>query len=109
MRRSGTRTVSTVPAPGAPLKLQHAAQLVDPLANAEQAEMAAGADRPASMRQPAAVVAHRQLDAVRVEPQQDVDPPRAGVLQRVGERLEADAQQVVLVGRVEPPRRSLRR
>ena len=40
---------------------------------------------------------HRELDAVRLEPQQDVDPPRAGMLQRVGERLEADAQQVVLV------------
>ena len=57
-------------------------------------------------RQPAAVVPHHQLDAVLIESQQDVDPQRAGMLQRVGERLETDAQQVVLVEGVEAPRRS---
>ena len=46
----------------------------------------------------------RQLDVLRVEAQHDVDPPRARMFQRVGQRLEPDAQQMVLVRRVEPPR-----
>ena len=62
-------TVSTRARAWRAVELQHAAQLVDALADAEQAEMARRADRCAPFANPAAVVAHRQLDAVRLEPQ----------------------------------------
>ena len=55
----------------------------------------------------AAVVGDRQVHAVLAEPQLDVHP-RGGarVFDRVGQRFDADAEQVVLERGVERPRRA---
>ena len=85
---------------------QHASQFVDALTDALQPEMMTGEVlRPLPHAAP--VVLHHERQAALLEPQHDVDAPRARVLQRVGDRLETDAEQVVLVGGVEPRRRSL--
>jgi hypothetical protein len=56
------------------------------------------AGRVASLRiETAAIVLHDEVSGRRAEAQRNVDPLRAGVLQRIGERLETDAQQVMFV------------
>src|SRR4051812_35851098 len=87
------------------LDRQHTTELVDPLANSLKSEMMAGQIlRP--FAHAAAVVLHRDRDAAVLEAEDDVDPARARVLERVGDGLETDAEQVVLVRRVEAGRRS---
>ena len=105
-RCAGTATVTARAAARRAVDRQHAAQFVDALADALQPEMMAG-EILRALAHAAAVVLHHDRQAAVLEPQHDVDAPRARVLERVGDRLEPDAKQVVLVRGVEPRRRSL--
>ena len=44
---------------------------------------------------------HDEVGAVGTEPQLDIDAGGAAVLERVGQRLEADAQQMMLLRGIE--------
>ena len=84
--------------------MQHAAELVDPLANALQAEMRAGLScGPCPMPHPSSC--DDELGRVRGKRSMMSMRRAPGVLDGVGQRFEADAQQVMLVRRVEPVRR----
>src|SRR5512138_2803805 len=83
-------------AAGLALELELASHLVDAFANAPEPEPAGGrivVDR----RESAPVIPHRQVHHLVAEAQLDVDAPGLRVLDRIGERLEADAQEMVLL------------
>ena len=86
--------------------LQHAAKFVHAFANAEQPEMCA---RRVLRRQieAAAIVFHDELRVVGAELQRDVDLLRRRMLDRIGQRLQPDAQEMMLGRRVEPLRPAL--
>ena len=85
--------------------LQPPSQLVHALANALQAEVPVRRARVARP-QPASIVSHHEIRFVTAEAQLDVDAMGVGVLQRVGEPLETDTQEMVLLRHVQPLRLS---
>src|SRR5438093_499095 len=91
---------------GPAVQPKHATELVDALPLALQSEMVAG-QIIFYVAKASAVVANDEIGFRLAKAQLDVDARRIGMFERVGQRLEADAQEVVLLRGIEAARLTL--
>src|SRR5438034_184550 len=88
------------PLAGPAVEAKHAPELVDALAHALQSEMVAG-QVVFYVAKSSAVVANDEIGFRVAKTQLDIDVRRIRMFERVGQRLQADAQQVMFLCGVE--------